>query len=794
MLTVMSLMRSTSCIVFLCLLGVFGCGGGDPGEEGGLIGTGMIGSGVVGTISVNKTLASETVEIKARTGEKNTAALNRDRQYAAANLSGEAPFLVRSDLGNGEYLYAIAYNTGVISNVHSYSNAILRFWFQDQFQNIDNAFNNDQPLDSLPTQGQFDALSNSLFASVSLVLSEYGLTQDQILSANYKADDTGIDAYLDNNPVVVEGSQISIVITDPDTGFQSDSSAVLSSESVVDGAGSSDTTSPTVVSGVRAVASSTTEVVVVWDSSTDNVGVIGYQVERDGQVVATTPFPVFTDTNLQSSVFYEYTIVALDSSGNLSPASAPVIGRTLFVEDIEPPPEPTNVTEVESTTGRVELRWDISRIDDVVAFNVYRALSGETPELLLRSTSTRMTDTSVSGGIRYCYQIEAVDAAGNRSSRTDELCVTTQGSVVNQSGGSAGAIIGNLTLPNVDNISCDAVFPTAISEDAVFSEPCYLVNADVEILLFADVIIEAGTVLKFAQGTGLVVTTDASLAVNGLPESPIIFTGQEDSRGYWRGITYDQSESDDNQVVNAVIEYAGQGQVAAIQVRAFAGSRARMRIQNSLIRNNSWTGIWLGAGTMRLDAFDGNTITENRQPATISPVLLSSVSGSNDFTGNEFDQITVPRLPISNEELVIPDLDVPLKSFGLTLSNSNLIVDAGVEMIFDPNISIILGQQSNLIVNGSTDNPVLFTGDEKNPGAWGGVHLVDSPNSTIEGLTIEYGGQAVARFNANLSLTNSSVTLKDSTFRGSAGYGYFADEDSQVIELGNVQQIDNALQ
>ncbi len=774
-------------VLCACLIVLTGCGGGDPGEEGGLIGT-----GIIGTISENKVLASESVEIKASSGEKSTAALNRDRRYTAGNLQGDAPFLIRSDLGNSEYRYAIAYSTGTISNVHSYSDAILRFWFQDQFVDIDSAFNNDEPLSALPTQDQFDLLSANLFSAVSLVLDRYGFTREQILSASYKADDRGIDAYLDNNPVVIEGSQISIVVTDPDTQYQSETTAVLSLDPSQSATGGGDTSSPTVVQNVRALGSSTTEVVVVWDPATDNVGVIGYQVERDGVLVATTPFPVFTDTNLQPGSFPVYTVIALDGSGNTAPASAPVTGRTLFDEDNEPPPVPTRITQVEATPSRVVLQWTISNISDVVAFNVYRAASDQPSALLLRSTSTEMTDTSVTGGIEYCYRVEAVDAAGNTSGQTEDFCVTTQGTAIGATNQSSVSV-GGLNVPEVDNISCSAVFPATIPEDAVFAEPCYLVNADVEITGFADVDIAAGTVLKFAQGTGLLVTANASLSVNGLTESPVIFTGQEDVRGFWRGITYDQTESEDNQVVNAVIEYAGQGQLAALAVNSFEGSRSRIRLQGSLIRNNAWTGVRLNAASTRLDLFDGNTMTENRFPAYISPLLLSSISANNTFTGNEIDEITVPRLGIDTDT-VFPDLGVALRNYGITLTNADLTIDAGVEIIFGPGISMFVEDDSNLIVNGTADNPVLFTSSVRGAGEWGGVHLTDSPDSRLEGLIIEYGGEPVARYNANLALDNSSVTLKDVTLRNSSGYGYFADENSQVTDLGNVQQTNNALQ
>ena len=770
-------------ILFGVVLWVSACGG-DPGEEGGLIGT-----GIIGTVSENKLLASESVEIKASTGQKITASLNRNRRYAASDLTGSAPYLVRSDLGNGEYRYAIAYEKGTASNVHSYSDVALRYWFEGNNLNKDSEFNSDAPLASLPSQQEFDRLSSSIFSIVDLVLKSYEVTGEQLLSAVYNANDRGIDRYLDKNPVVIEGRVVNILVTDPTTQIQSTTQAGLALGAAIPAAGEgAGTSSPTRVGNVRALGSRLDEIVVVWDPSTDDIGVVAYQVRRDGNLVATTPYPVYTDTGLQPGNTYSYEITAIDGDANSSPASSSVAATTLSSVDNNAPPAPTRVNAVEITPSRVELQWSQSAIGDVVAFNIYRGVAGQTIELLIKSTSTGVIDPSVSGGTNYCYRISALDASGNESELSELLCVDTAGDAISSSGSS-----GTLNVPNTDAVSCTAVLPASITEDTTLTEQCYLANDDIQILNFADVVVPAGTIIKFAQGVGLDVTTNASLSVNGTLENPVVFTGQEDVIGFWRGVEYVSSFSENNQIVNAVIEYAGSGSNAALTMRSFLSARGRLRVRGSLIQKNRWFGVAIIGLGAQIDAFDGNTLTENRQPASFGPLVLPSIGSGNSMTGNELDRVTVSRLTL-NEDLAIPNFGVPIRSDGLTMSRAELTIDAGVEIVFNEGVGLFIVEGGNLIVNGTLDNPVLLTADVANPGRWGGVHLTDSTDSRLSGLTIEYGGAPVARFNANLAINNSTVSLNDVSLNNSSGYGYFADENSQVNLLGDVQQNNNALQ
>jgi len=766
-----------------------GCGGGGDPDDGGLI----IGTGIAGTVSENKTLASEAVEVKASTGEKSTASLNRNRRFTQDDVAGDAPYLLRVDLGNGEYRYALSYDR-TRTNVNSYSDVIIRSWFAANNLDINSAFSGSGPLGNLPTQQQFDEQSALIFSLVQEVLPEYNVTDTAILSASYDANNQGVDKYLDRNPVVIENRDVSVLLTDPVTNTQTRTRSDLSLNSVV--AGVVDTTSPRRVEGVRALGSAVNEIVVVWDPSIDNVGVIAYQVLRDGALVGTTPFPVFTDSGLQPNSAYDYEIVALDAAGGASPESLVRTGTTLAVASNSAPPVPTGLSRVEASAGRVQLRWDLTGVNDIAAFNVYRGSRGQEPELLFRSTSNNVVDPSVTGGTEYCYSVSSVDASFQFESEQSAppLCFNTDGSVVVPSVVTTETTTG-LAIPDVDAVSCTENLPSSIVADLTLSAPCYRVITDVTVGQFADLIIPAGTILKFGQGVGLDITEDGSLAANGTAQQPVVFTGMENARGYWRGIHFNRTESSDNKIINSVIEFAGASSSrAALKVSSTAGERARLRVQGSLIRDTDGYGFTFGQYGLTIDAFEGNSVIDNRQIGYMGSLILPMISSNNNFSNNEEQTIEVPRLTVE-VDLVIPDLGVPLELVsGLTISQANLTLDAGVEMLFGQTLDINGG---NLIVNGTADNRVVLSaqGRTPGPGDWGGVHLVDSSASRLQYMTIKDGGGSGGRANANLSLTSSFATVQNVILEDSSGYGYvLVDEGSRFSNAAEVQLLNNALQ
>jgi hypothetical protein len=88
-----------------------------------------------------------------------------------------------------------------------------------------------------------------------------------------------------------------------------------------------DTTPPTAPSPVSATANlKRKQISVSWGRASDNVGVSGYRVWRDGVITAVTQGTVFADSAVTVGRTYTYAVEAYDAAGNRSPLSVSVTG------------------------------------------------------------------------------------------------------------------------------------------------------------------------------------------------------------------------------------------------------------------------------------------------------------------------------------------------------------------------------------------------------------------------------------------------------------------------------------
>ncbi|MFC0627917.1 galactose-binding domain-containing protein [Kribbella deserti] len=85
-----------------------------------------------------------------------------------------------------------------------------------------------------------------------------------------------------------------------------------------------DTQAPTVPTNLAAGTVTSTTVDLTWTASTDNVGVSGYDVFRNGTFVASVAENRFSDTALTPQTAYSYTVLAKDPNNNKSAQSAPL--------------------------------------------------------------------------------------------------------------------------------------------------------------------------------------------------------------------------------------------------------------------------------------------------------------------------------------------------------------------------------------------------------------------------------------------------------------------------------------
>jgi hypothetical protein len=103
-----------------------------------------------------------------------------------------------------------------------------------------------------------------------------------------------------------------------------------------------DTTAPTVPSNLTAAAASSSRIGLSWSASTDNVGVAGYKIFRNGTQVATSTPTTYQDSGLAPNTTYGYAVSAFDAAGNVSARSLSASATTLAATT--PPSYPLKIS------------------------------------------------------------------------------------------------------------------------------------------------------------------------------------------------------------------------------------------------------------------------------------------------------------------------------------------------------------------------------------------------------------------------------------------------------------------
>lgn len=110
------------------------------------------------------------------------------------------------------------------------------------------------------------------------------------------------------------------------------------------GPGPTDSLAPTVPTNVAAAAVSSTRINVSWTASSDDTGVTGYLVYRDGTNVGGATGTSYVDTGVAAATAYSYTVIAYDAAENQSASSDPALVTTpvagpgveqVFADDFE---------------------------------------------------------------------------------------------------------------------------------------------------------------------------------------------------------------------------------------------------------------------------------------------------------------------------------------------------------------------------------------------------------------------------------------------------------------------------
>jgi chitodextrinase len=180
-----------------------------------------------------------------------------------------------------------------------------------------------------------------------------------------------------------------------------------------------DTTPPSTPTGLATSTVGQTSIALSWNASTDNVGVTGYRVFRDGSQVGTPTATGFSFTALTCGTTYTLGVAAVDAAGNVSGIATANVA-TAACPDTTPPSSPTNLATSAVAATSATLSWTAATDD--LAVTGYRLYQGGSQ--VGTSATTSYGYTGLTCETTYTLGVAAVDAAGNLSG-TATKSVTT---------------------------------------------------------------------------------------------------------------------------------------------------------------------------------------------------------------------------------------------------------------------------------------------------------------------------------------------------------------------------------
>ncbi|MBZ5538796.1 MAG: fibronectin type III domain-containing protein [Acidobacteriia bacterium] len=211
---------------------------------------------------------------------------------------------------------------------------------------------------------------------------------------------------------------------------------------------------PSIPTGLTAAAVSSSQINLAWTASTDNVGVTGYKIFRNGTQIATSTATSFQNTGLAASTSFSYKVSAFDAAGNNSGQSAAASATTQASTDTTAPSTPTNLQATAVSSSQINLSWSAST--DNVAVTGYKIFRNGTQ--ITTSTTTSFQNTGLAASTTFSYTVSAFDAAGNNSPVSAAASATTQ----------AGTGPTPLTISSVATAS---VTPTSATLDWTTNAP-----------------------------------------------------------------------------------------------------------------------------------------------------------------------------------------------------------------------------------------------------------------------------------------------------------------------------------
>lgn len=334
------------------------------------------------------------------------------------------------------------------------------------------------------------------------------------------------------------------------------------------------------------------------------------------------------------------------------------------------------------------------------------------------------------------------------------------------------------------NNTCVELTETDISTSTTLPAGCFLVNESITVRDGATLSLSPGVTLKFASDTSIQVQTDGALNAVGTAGNPIILTGQSQTRGYWDGVNFDNSNSASNVLSHVTVEYAGgDGSVYAANIISWGDTR--LKIENTTLQHSQAYGFWFH-NSSTISPFTNNVVTHNKTGAgNVSINNVSALSNTTQYTGNDVDVVLV-RGGGTDADLTLASLGVDYLIDSPFDVDHQVTIAPGARLVFKNEGHVNVKSNGSLNAQGTPTEPIVFTAYDKTRGYWDGLTFdnSNSSNNVLSYATIEYAGGDGSVYAANVIVWgDAKLKVEHTTLQQSAAYGFWFHNNCDITSF-----------
>lgn len=312
-----------------------------------------------------------------------------------------------------------------------------------------------------------------------------------------------------------------------------------------------------------------------------------------------------------------------------------------------------------------------------------------------------------------------------------------------------------------------------------------------DVWVYGALSISEGAQFAFENETILRVRSEGSLSVTGTESNPVVFKGNVDLPGVWKGIMI-ESNSLLNELTHVNIMHAGHSGIISGFGKTAVGvdGNSRLTLNNVTFSDTDGYGVDARYGgtvlSMNSCSF-GSGLSEGSM--YMNAALAGYIDEATDF-GNNPIVINGGNIPQSSPATWVNPTNGKYVIMGDVWVYDRLQINPGATLEFDSDVILRVRSEGVLVAQGNSTDRITFTRISGSASYWKGIYYESSNvESVLDYCELSYAGNSDMGSGigqANLGIIgNARITVTNSTISNSLGYGISVRSGAELTESGN---------